>query len=167
MSPGARVGPVLAALGRIVELRTQGQWREVLRARELEAQRRRERDERQQELDRATARLRDCQAAIAAVRRRPFSPYDARGHRAAEERLAQAQFERLGQYAVAQERLAQATAVREAAHAQWLRLRSRGEALADLARRHGRGQALREELLRELVQDEDHGARAPLSGTAR
>jgi hypothetical protein len=157
---------MLAQLLRVVELRADEQWREVGHARANEAQRVHELEQQQQELARRRTKLTNCQAGIAQARRGVFSPYEARGQRAAEDRLAKAHFEQAGHTAVARDRLQVASTQRLEAEGRWRRLRSRADTLRDLLRRERKGLAVRDELLQDLVQDEDFACRAPQGARA-
>ena len=155
----------LAKLLRIVELRIAAKWREVTAARALEAQRERERAEQQSSFDRAEADVSACRDAIAEVRRGVFSPFDARGHRAALERLARARDQTQQALHAAQDRLDQARAEREQLESEWRHLRARHDSLNQLVTTMRKGAAIRRDMLAELIQDEDFSARQrPVAG---
>ena len=158
----------LVKLLRIVGLRIAAKWREICAAREVEAQRERELAQQQQSLDRAEAEVAACREAIAEVRRGVFSPFDARGHRAALDRLAKARDREDQALAVAFDWLEQARTQREQAESEWRHLRARRDSLDNLVTTLRKGAAIRREMLAESMQDEDFSARQrPISARTR
>ncbi len=149
----------LVKLLRIVGLRIDAKWREICAAREVEAQRERELAQQQSKVDRAEAEVAACRDAIAEVRRGVFSPFDARGHRAALDRLAKVRDREDQALAVAFNALEQACAQREQAESEWRHLRARRDSLEKLVATLRKGAAIRREMLAESMQDEDFAAR--------